>query len=385
MRFNTRLLHGDAQTNPYGATLPPIVQSSAFAHESAEQLEKIFENKAPGFAYSRIGNPTVAAFEKRMSVLEGGIDAIACASGMAAVSMALLAFLRSGDEIIAGSGLFGGTLDLLGNFAAFGIKTTFLESVTAEAVHSAVTPNTRVIFAEYIGNPKLDVTNIRAVAQAADAHGIALVVDSTTATPALIRPLEEGAHVVVHSSSKYINGGGSGISGVIIPGARVPATPALEAFQKYGKFAYVQRIRQDIWRNFGPCLAPENAYLNCLGLETLGLRMERLCANAAELAAYLEQQGLEVRYPAIGAILTVRAGTKARAFALINALRYAKIASNIGDVRTLVIHPSSTIYLHSSEAQKRAAGVYDDLIRVSVGIEDIADLKEDWRRAIDAT
>jgi O-acetylhomoserine (thiol)-lyase len=381
MRLNTKLLHGAFPADPLGATLPPVYQVSAFAQQSAEQLERVFANKAPGFAYTRLSNPTVAAFEKRMLALEGGVDAIACASGMAAVSMALLALLQSGDELIAGSGLFGGTLDLFADFEAFGVKTIYLESVTATAVAEAITPQTKAIFAEYIGNPKLDVVDIPAVAQVAHAHGIPLIIDSTTATPVLVRPLELGAHVVVHSSSKYINGSGDAISGVIIDGGNVPPAALPPQFGRYGRFAYSQRLRADLWRNFGACLAPQNAFLNCLGLETLGLRMERLGSNAKALAAFLAGEGFAVRYPGMGALLTLRAGSKERAFALINKLQYAKIATNIGDVRTLVIHPASTIYLHSSETQKRAAGVFEDLIRVSVGIEDIEDLLEDWAQA----
>ncbi len=405
MKFNTKLLHGAFPSDPQGATLPPVYQVSAFAHESAEKLEKVFDSKAPGFAYTRISNPTVLAFEKRISVIEGGVDAVSCASGMAAVSMALLNILQSGDEIIAGSGLFGGTLELLADLKTFGIHTRFVEHVTAKEVEQAVTPATRAVFAELVGNPRLDVVDIRAVADVAEGHGIPLIIDSTTATPALIRPLEHGAHVVVHSSSKYINGSGDAISGIIVDGGRLKwdfdRFPTLAKYKALGKFAYTTRLRQDLWRNFGACLAPQNAYLNCLGLETLGLRMSRLCQNALELALFLEKQpGVTVNYPGLagspykplidrqmdvgmgGAILTLRAGSKQRAFMFINALKYAHIATNIGDVRTLVIHPASTIYNHAAEAQKQSAGVYDDLIRVSVGLEDIEDLKEDFAQAI---
>ena len=408
MKFNTKLLHGGFPSDPQGSTLPPVYQVSAFAHESAEKLEKVFDNKAPGFAYTRISNPTGLAFEKRISLLEGGVDAVACASGMAAVSMALLNILQSGDEVIAGSGLFGGTLELLSDLEAFGIHTRFIENVTAEEIERTITPATRAVFAELIGNPRLDVVDIRAVADLAETHGIPLIIDSTTATPALIRPLKHGAHIVVHSSSKYINGNGDAISGVIVDGGKFSwdfeKFPVLKKYKQMGKFAYTARLRQDIWRNFGSCLAPQNAYLNCLGLETLGLRMNRLCQNALDLAGFLEKQpGVTVNYPGLagnpyktlidrqmesgmgGAILTLRAGSKEKAFAFINALKYVHIATNIGDVRTLVIHPASTIYNHAAETQKQSAGVYDDLIRVSVGLEDIEDLKEDFAQAITKT
>ncbi|MDR3238766.1 MAG: PLP-dependent transferase [Clostridiales bacterium] len=407
MRFNTKLLHGGFPLDAFGSTLPPVYQASAFAHESAEKLEQIFQNTAPGFAYTRISNPTAAAFEKRVSIIEGGVDAVSCASGMAAVAMALLNILQNGDEIISGSGLFGGTLDLLDDLSAFGVKTVFLREVTAENVEKSITPSTRAVFAELIGNPRLDVVDIQAVAAVAERRGIPLIIDSTTATAALIQPLKQGAHIVVHSSSKYINGSGDAISGVIVDGGRFnwdfDKFTALQNFRHMRKLAYTARLRQDIWRNFGACIAPQNAYLNCLGLETLGLRMERLCENALGLAAFLAGNAAltDVNYPGLekspykplvdrqmegglaGAILTMRAGSKEKAFRLINALRYAKIATNIGDVRTLVIHPASTIYARAPEAQKQAAGVYDDLIRVSVGLEDLEDLKEDFARAVE--
>jgi len=405
MRFNTKLLHGGFPSDPLGSTVPPIYQASAFAHKSAERLEQVFVNKAPGFAYTRIANPTTHAFEKRMAVIEGAVDAVSCASGMAAVSMALMNILQSGDEIIAGSGLFGGTLELFDDLTAFDISTRFLPEVTVEGVREAVTPKTKAVFSELIGNPRLDVVDIRAVSDVAEAHGIPLIIDSTTTTPALIRPLEHGAHLVVHSSSKYINGSGDAISGVVVDGGKFQwdfgKFPRLAQYRAMGKFAYTTRLRQAIWRNFGPCLAPQNAYLNCIGLETLGLRMERLCQNALELAEFLEcRPGVTVYYPGLksspykplidkymdqgrsGAILTLRTGSKGRAFALINGLKYAHIATNIGDVRTLVIHPASTIYRNTCEVRKQAAGVFDDLIRVSVGLEDIEDLKEDFAQAI---
>ena len=333
------------------------------------------------------------------------MDATACASGMAAVSMALLNILQNGDELIAGCGLFGGTLELLADLESFGIRTRFIENMTAKEIERSITPATRAVFAELIGNPRLDVVDIRAAAAVTAAHGIPLIIDSTTATPALIRPLEHGADIVVHSSSKYINGSGDAVSGVIVDGGtfqwNFEKFPTLAKFATFGKLAYTARLRQDIWRNFGSCLAPQNAYLNCIGIETLGLRVNRLCQNALELAAFLERQpAITVNYPGLagspyhsliarqmdegmgGAILTLRTGSKKKAFALINALQYAHIATNIGDVRTLVIHPASTIYNHATEPQKRSAGVYDDLIRVSVGLEDIEDLKEDFAQAI---
>lgn len=406
MKFNTALLHQNFNGEEFtGSTVMPIYQVSAFAHESAEKLEKVFNNKAPGFAYTRISNPTVDSFEKRVAAMENGIGAVACSSGMAAVTMSLLNILESGDEIIAGSGLFGGTIDLFGDLKAFGITTRFVQNVTAEEIEPLINHKTKAVFAELIGNPKLDVVDLKKVSELVHSHGIPLIIDSTTATPYLIHPFEYGADVVVHSSSKYINGGGNAISGIIIDSGNFRwenlRCKGLEEYRRYGKFAYLAKLRNGIWRNVGGCLAPMNAFMNSVGLETLGLRMERLCYNALKLAEFLDStEGIEVNYPALksspyyelvqkqfggkgGAILTIRTGSKEEAFKLINSLKYAVNATNIGDIRTLVIHPASTIYTHNSEEQKKNAGVYDDTIRISIGIEDIADLIEDFSQAIE--
>ncbi|MDR2106356.1 MAG: aminotransferase class V-fold PLP-dependent enzyme [Coriobacteriales bacterium] len=405
--INTRLLHGAGNLpEAHGATLPAIHQVSAFAYDSAQQLEQVFDRRAPGFSYTRISNPTVLAFEKRMAALEGGADAYACASGMAAITLALLAILKAGDEIVAGGALFGGTLDLLANLEHLGIRTRYVGRATAEEIQAAITPETRVVFVEMIENPRLEVVDIEAVASVAHHHGIPLIVDNTTATPVLAQPLRLGADIVVHSSSKYISGSGNGISGVIVDGGSFvwdfESYPLLAEWRQLGRLAYSARLRQDVGRNVGACLAPLNAWLGCLGLETLGLRMERLCDNALALARALSANPAiqEVNYPGLadspsrvlvdrqmhqgraGAILTLRAGSRERAFALLDGLTLAKIASNIGDVRTLVIHPASTIYATSDRSVREAAGVFDDLIRVSVGLEDIDDLIADFARAI---
>ena len=406
MKFNTELLHSGFESDKAtGATLTPIYQVSAFAHESPEVLEKIFNNKTPGFAYSRISNPTVDSFERRIASLERGIGAVACSSGMAAVTMSLLNILQSGDEVIAGAGLFGGTIDLFGDLQAFGITTHFVDHVCTDEIEPLITEKTKAIFAELIGNPALDIVDIKNVAALAHRYGIPLIIDSTTATPCLVHPIKYGADIVVHSSSKYINGSGDAISGVIIDSGNfkwdTDRYKGFEEYKKLGKFAYLAKLRNGMWRNVGCCLAPMNAFLNAIGLETMGLRVERLCENALQLAQFLDTfEGIEVNYPALpkspyyslaqqilggkgGAILTIRAGSKDRAFKLMNNLKIPLIATNIGDVRTLVIHPASTIYVHSSEDKKVNAGVYNDTIRISVGIEDIDDLKEDFSQAID--
>lgn len=210
MKFNTKILHGKAGRNtPDGGTLPGISQVSAFSYDSSEHLEKVFGNKAPGFAYTRIGNPTVAAFEQRINELEGGVGAVACASGMAAITAALLNVLSAGDEIIAGSGLFGGTIDLFKDLEAFGITTHFIPHITVEDIKTVLNPNIKVVFGELIGNPGLDVVNIKEVTDFLHENGVPFIADATTATPYLVNALSLGADVVIHSSSKYINGSGN--------------------------------------------------------------------------------------------------------------------------------------------------------------------------------
>ncbi|MCM1166718.1 MAG: aminotransferase class I/II-fold pyridoxal phosphate-dependent enzyme [Lachnospiraceae bacterium] len=405
MEFCTKVLHGkSAGRFQNGATLPLISQVCAFSYENAEELQKVFEGRALGFAYTRIANPTVDAFERRICELEGGAAATACASGMAAISSALLNILRTGDEIIASAGLFGGTVDLFRNLGEYGIATKFVTHMTAEEIEKNLTEKTKVIFGELIGNPGLDVMDITAVSALAHKNGIPLIVDATTATPYLIRSIEYGADVVIHSSSKYINGSGNSISGIIIDSGKfkwdIEKFPVFAEYKKFGSLAFTARLKNDTWRNVGGCLSPLNAYLNLIGVETLALRMERICENALALARELQKfDEISVNYPGLennpnyslvqkqfggrgGGIVTLRAGSRERAYRLMNSLKYALNATNIGDTKTLVIHPASTIYLHNTAEQMRNAGVYDDTIRVSVGIEDVKDLIEDFAEAV---
>lgn len=402
--FNTKLLHGADDGNPYGATLVPIYQSSAFRQESAEMLEKIFTNKAMGYSYTRISNPTTESFEKKITLLEGGLGSIACASGMAALSNAFLNILSSGDEIVASAGLYGGTVELFKDFAAFGISTRYVEKNIPSEYEKLITDKTRVIFAETIGNPELDITDIAGVAKIAHQACLPFIVDNTVATPYLVQPLSLGADIVVNSSSKYINGNSDAISGVLTSSGKFEwddRFPGLIPYRKFGSYAYLAKLRNGLFRNTGACLAPQNAFLNNLGLETLGLRMERQCRNALELAIFLRNfnSSVQVNYPGLednpyhglakkqlrggyGAIVTVRTGSKKRAFRILDSLKIPCILSNIGDTKTLVIHPASTIAVHLTEEEQEKSGVYDDLIRISVGIEDIEDLKSDFAQAL---
>ena len=407
MKYDTSLLHGnfkgDAGT---GATLVPVYQSSAFGQETAEQIEKIFHNKAAGFAYTRISNPTTASFENRVTYLEGGIASVAVSSGMAAISATFLNILSSGDEIISKNSIFGGTLDLFKDFENLGIKIHLIDEITEDEMKKYVNENTKAVFAETIGNPKLDVTDVKKASEIVHSFGLPFILDNTTATTYLVKGIDLGADIIINSASKYINGNSNSISGVITDSGNFKWTvekyPIMKDYVKFGKFAFSAKLKNDTFRNLGCCVSPMNSYYNSLGLETLSLRMERHCSNAFALAESLE--GLdgvrEVVYPMLksshyydiansqfngkgGGILTLRLFTKERAFAFINQLKYAINITNIGDTKTLVIHPSSTIYAHSNEEEQIKAGVYDDLIRVSVGIEDIEDLKQDFKDALD--
>ncbi len=407
MEFNTALLHGDFLGDKNtGSTVTPIYQSSAFCHSSAEELEKIFHNQAPGFSYTRISNPTIDAFEKRMTALEGGIASVACASGMAALFNAFCNILQAGDEIVSSASLYGGSIDLFRDLEAFGITTRYVENNNWEQFETATNEHTRLYFAETIGNPRLDVTDIKTLSEIAHKHGVPLIIDNTVATAYLVKPLEQGADIVMNSSSKYINGNSDAISGVITDSGKfkwdTDKYPGMKDFKKFGPYAYTAKLRNGLFRNTGACLAPQNAFLNIIGIETLGLRMERICYNAIKLAEFFQNEysDITVSYPGLesskwhdiavsqlkngfGGIITIRTGSKERAFKIMNALKLPLIISNIGDTKTLVIHPESTLNVHSTEEEKVTAGVFDDLIRVSVGIEDIKDLIEDFRQAIE--
>lgn len=407
MKFNTKLLHGNFQPDKStGSTGTPIYQSTAFRHDTAEELEKIFKGAAYGHIYTRISNPTVEAFEKRIAGLEKGVGAIACSSGMSAISLAVLNLLEQDDEIVSASGIFGGTYSLFRSLSSYGINAYFAVDSSIDSFSRLISEKTKLIFVETIGNPRLDVPNIQALSQLAHSNGIPLVVDNTVTTPYLIRPFEHGADIVVHSSSKLINGGGNSIGGVIVDSGRFPWSaekfPVLaEMKKKYSLFSYLAKLRQGLYRDVGACMAPFNAYLTGVGLDTLGLRMEKMCSNAMDLARFLNSHSAVewVSYPGLelhscyklaseqfggrfGVILTFGVGTKERAFKVINGLNYAYNAANIGDIRTLVIHPASTIYVNFSHEENLLNGVSLDMIRVSVGIEDIEDLTEDFARVL---
>jgi len=410
LHLDTRLIHGGFEPDEAtGATALPIVQSTAFAYRSAEDLEAVFAGRDAGFVYSRIANPTVGAFEARLTSLEDGLGAIAVSSGMAAISSLVLALAGSGDEIVAGSSLFGGTYSLFRHtLSRYGIGVRFVDPTNPAAFREAIGDTTRLVFVETIGNPKLDVPDIAAIAAVTRERGVPLVVDSTVTTPLLIQPKRLGADLIVHSASKFINGHGNAIGGIIVDAGTFdwssPRFPFLAPFRaRVGQFAMLAALRNRICRDLGCCLAPFNAFLLTMGIESLGVRMERHCANAARVAAFLAGHSKveEARYPGLsshpdhalaerqfggryGALVTLRLGTKARCFSFINRLRLAKNLANLGDTRTLVIHPESTISRDLDAEERLAMGVTDDLVRLSVGIENAADILGDIERALGA-
>jgi O-acetylhomoserine (thiol)-lyase len=409
LHWETALLHGANDAAPgAGAAGATIAQSSAFAYDTAAELEAVFAGRDAGYIYTRIGNPTVAQFERRLAALEDGLGAVACASGMAAISAAVLALAGAGDEIVAGSSLFGGTYALFKKtLSRYGLRTTFVEATDVAAYRAALTERTKVIFVETIGNPKLDVPDLAAIAKIANENGVALIVDNTTATPFLVRPKALGAALVVHSTSKFLNGHGNAIGGAIVDcgtfdwsGSRYPhLRPFFERAKQLALLAY---LRNQICRDLGGCLAPFNAFLMTLGMETLAVRMERHCANAVQVADFLaaHPRVQEVRFPGhaahpdhavarrqfagrYGALLAFRLADKAACFRFIDRLQLAQNLANIGDARTLVIHPASTICRDLSPDERHSVGVSEDLIRLSVGIEHVSDLLRDLAQALE--
>jgi O-acetylhomoserine (thiol)-lyase len=408
LHFETLLIHGGLEPGPAGATTVPIVQSSSFAHATAEDLEDIFRGRKAGQLYTRLNNPTTDSLEKRLALLEGGVAAVATASGMAAISTAILTILRSGDEILSSSSLFGGTYSLFHDtLSNYGISSSFVDPTDLEAMAAAVNERTRLIFVETIGNPKLDVPDIAAIAAIARNAGVPLMLDATVTTPYLARGRDLGADLVIHSTSKYINGTGSTIGGAIVDNGtfdwKSPLFPHFELYaKKFRQFAFTARLRKLVHKDLGACPAPMNSFLLSEGIETLGLRMERHCSNALALARFLRHHPKVawVNYSGLpdspfhevasrqyggrhGGLLTFGLNSQPEAFRVINGLKLAKNLANIGDAKTLVIHPATTICVDYPLEQRLLMGVTDELIRVSVGLEHESDIIGDFSQALD--
>jgi O-acetylhomoserine (thiol)-lyase len=407
--FQTRAIHaGIDPESAQGSTVTPIYESAAFAYDSAEELSEVFEGRRPGHVYSRISNPTVMAFEQRMNSLEDGAGALATSSGMAAITTTLLTLLNAGDVIAAGKSLFGGTLLLLRRvLSRFGIESRFFDPCSAQELEHALTANPKAIYVETIGNPKLDVPDFRVLSAAAKRRGIPLLVDSTLTTPFLFPAKRFGASVVVHSGTKYICGSGTAVGGAIVDlgtfdWSGYPNEGIREMTARRGvQLGFLAAARKNVLQNIGTCLSPFSASRHSQGLETLALRMDRHCSNALALAEFLttHPRVSAVNYPGLassayrdrvreqfcgrgGGILTLRMGTRQGSFDFIRRLKLAKDLANVGDAKTLVIHPASTIYRDLSPAEMADAGVTDDLVRVSVGIESITDIIADFEQAL---
>lgn len=409
-RFHTRVIHAGADPGAWqGATLPPIFQSVAHRHETAESLSDTFAGRSSDHIYTRLSNPTNRALEEKLTALEGGRGAIFMSSGMAAIANGCLGLLRAGDEFVTGNSLFMSTYLLFANvFKKFGITARFVESTDLAALEAAINDKTRFVFLEVIGNPKMDVPDLVRTAEVAHRHGLPLLVDSTLATPYLCRPLELGADVVIHSTTKYLCGHGDAVGGVLIDGGRFdwtgPRFPDFLPFvDRKGDLAYLDRVWREQHINLGTTAAPQHAYLTILGLDTLALRMERHLANAEKVAMFLAHRP-EVRwvnYPGLaahpqhgiagqqfnglgfGGVLTFGLADKETCFRFINSLKLIYHLANIGDCKTLAIHPFSSQYLSFPANLRDSLAITPDLVRLSVGIEAAEDICADLAQALE--
>lgn len=409
MKTDTVSIHGGFADDPgTGASVTPIFQTVSYSYKTAQELADVFGGKAPGYVYTRITNPTTTALEIRLAQLEEGIGCIATSSGMSAIASVVMGLVKTGDEIVAASGIFGGTVSLFQNtLTRYGIKTTFVDSGSSDEFTKAITKNTKLIFIETIGNPKMDVPDISVIAEIAKQANIPLVVDSTLTPPVLFTPGSVGADIVIHSTTKFINGHGTAMGGAIIDTGNYDWRKGIfedikERSEKVGQFAFLAFLRNIIYRDFGGCPAPMNSFLMLQGLETLAVRMKKHCSNTVKLAKYLQdnEKVSWVNYPGLqesafydlavkqfgsraGGVLTFGVDGRKRAFKFIDSLKLAKNLANLGDAKTVVLHPKSTIFREFSPEQLETMGVTDDMIRVSVGIEDFEDIKNDFEQAID--
>ncbi len=400
--FATRALHAGAPPDPTtGSRTVPIYQTAAYVFGSTEQAAELFGLRSYGHIYSRISNPTVAAFEERIASLEGGLGAVAFSSGLATQLCMVLSLAQAGDHLVCTQNVYGGTVTQFSvTIRRMGIETTFVPADDLDAVRDAIRPQTKLLFVETVGNPSGVVADLRGFASLAHDAGIPLAVDNTFATPYLCRPIELGADIVVHSATKFINGHGTSIGGVLIESGtfawgngRFPllAEPSPGYHQKvftetFGEYAFLMRARAEVLRDVGAQMSPMDAWLLLLGLETLPLRMERHVQNARAVAAFLvaRPEVVWVRSPQLGSIFTfgLRGGRNA-ARRFIDELELWSHLANVGDSKSLVIHPASTTHSQLSDDELRKAGVEPESIRLSVGLEDVDDLVWDLGNALE--
>jgi O-acetylhomoserine (thiol)-lyase len=420
LKIETLALHGGQESDPTtGARAVPIYQTTSYQFKDTEHAANLFGLKEFGNIYTRLMNPTTDVLEKRIALLDGGVGALAVASGQSAITLALLNIAQAGDEIVSADNLYGGTYNLFHyTFARFGIKVKFVKSNDLEAFRKAITPQTKAIYAESIGNPKLDVADIEGLAGVAHQNGIPLVLDNTV-SPYLLRPIDFGADIVVYSATKFIGGHGTSLGGLIVDSGKFDWTNGkfpliadpdpsyhginfVEALKQNGNIAYIIKARVTLLRDLGPALSPFNAFLFLQGLETIHLRMIRHSENALAVAGFLEKHPKVswVNYPGLpsspeqprvkkylpqGAGAIIGFGIKGGAEAgkkFIESLELVSHLANVGDAKTLAIHPATTTHQQLSAEEQLATGVTPDFIRLSVGLEHIDDIKNDIEQAL---
>lgn len=403
-----------------GSRALPIYQTTSYVFDDADHAASLFDLQTFGNVYSRLSNPTCSAFEERVAALEGGRAALAVASGMSAQMIALLTLCDHGDEIVAASTLYGGSFSQLDvNFRKLGIKTTFVDSDKNENFKDAITDKTRLIYAETLGNPNLNVLDIERVATIAHDADIPLVIDNTVASPILCKPISHGADIVIHSATKFIGGHGTSMGGVIVESGKFPwnngkfpdmCEPSdgyhgVKFYETFGDFAFITKARMEYLRTLGPSMSPFNAFNFMQGLETLHLRMERHCENAMAVAGFLQShpkvawvnypgladnryQPLVKKYLPKGASSLMSFGIKGGldgGIKFLDHIQFISHVANIGDAKTLVVHPASTTHRQLNETEQQAAGVTPDMIRLSIGIEHVDDIIWDIEQALSNT
>ncbi|MEJ6951083.1 O-acetylhomoserine aminocarboxypropyltransferase/cysteine synthase family protein [Natronospora cellulosivora (SeqCode)] len=418
--FDTLSIHAGQEPDPAtGARAVPIYQTTSYVFDDTDHAARLFGLEEAGNIYTRIMNPTTDVLEKRLAALEGGIAALAVSSGQAAETLALLNIAGQGDEIVSGSSIYGGTYTLFKyTFSNLGIDVKFADSTDPDSFKDKITEKTKALYVETIGNPELVVPDFSALAEIAHENGIPLIVDNTFATPYLCNPIEHGADIVIHSTTKYIGGHGNSIGGVIVDAGKFdwdngkfpgltepdPGYHGIKHNEQFGPAAYIGKARVGLLRDMGSCISPFNSFLLLQGLETLSLRMERHSQNALEIAKYLEKDprvtwvnypGLEnhktyentKKYLSKGASGIMTFGVKGGMEAgkkFIESLDIISHLANIGDARSLAIHPASTTHQQLSKEEQKQSGITDDMIRLSVGIESLSDLINELDLALDA-
>ncbi len=421
LKFDTLALHAGQQPDPVtGARAVPIYQTTSYVFRDTDHAAALFNLERAGHIYSRISNPTVAVLEERVAALEHGVGAVATSSGQAALHLAIVTLMGQGGHIVASSSLYGGSVNMFAHtLPRFGIETSFVNPRDHAALRAAIRPETRLIFAETLGNPGLEVLDVPAVADIAHGAGLPLMIDNTFATPYLCNPVALGADIVMHSATKWLGGHGLALGGIVVDGGRFDWEASgkfptltepyagyhgIDFAEEFGPQAFSMRARAEGLRDFGPAMSPQNAFYILQGIETLPLRIERHVANTARVLEFLESDEAVawVVHPSLpahpdhalaqrllpkgaGSIISFGlTGGRAAGTRFIEACKLASHLANVGDAKTLVLHPASTTHQQMNAAQLAAAGVGEDMIRISVGIEDAGDIIDDLRQALRA-